>query len=99
MLALVTIFLVTILISLVAVWIYRKLFAWEGSSSVVAARRGKTAKMKLKPQRGFVSLFKSSKAKKPTSRGHSSRASSSRARVKPARLRQTAGTIKAPWGW
>lgn len=94
MLALVTIFLVTILISLVAVWIYRKLFAWEGSSSVVAARRGKTAKMKLKPQRGFVSLFKSSKAKKPTSR-----APSSRARVKPARLRHTAGTIKAPWGW
>ena len=92
MLALVTVFLATALISLIAIWIYRKMFAWNDGSSVVVAKRGKTAKMKLKPQHGFVSIFKSTRAKRPLRQPL-------RRKVKSARLRNTTGTIKAPWGW
>jgi hypothetical protein len=83
MLELVTIFLVTFLISLVAIWFYRKIAEWQGSGVTVVARRKKSMAMKLKPQQGYISLRKPSKPKVKSVRLRSN----------------ANGTIKAPWGW
>ena len=83
MLALVTIFLATLLISVVAIWLYRTVTSWKGYNSAVVARRGPAVRMKLKAQQGYISLI----------------SAPSQQKAKPVRLRRTTGTIKAPWGW
>ncbi|MFC1701830.1 hypothetical protein ACFL1J_03685 [Pseudomonadota bacterium] len=83
MLALVTIFLVTLLASAMAVWVYRKISGWEGLGDISVARtpqRGGKRKMGL--QQGFVSLVSAPKEQ-----------------ARNKRLRSPNGGIKAPWGW
>ena len=83
MLALVTIFLATLLISTVAIWLYRTVSGWKGFNQAVVARRGPVVRMKLRAQQGYISLI----------------ASPSKQKARPVRLRRSTGTIKAPWGW
>ena len=83
MLALVTIFLATLLISVVAIWLYRTVSGWKGFNRAVVVRRGSVVRMKLKAQQGYVSLISAPSLQK----------------AKPVRLRKSTGTIKAPWGW
>jgi hypothetical protein len=83
MLALVTIFLATLLISAFAVWVYRKISGWKGFSQSVVERKQATIRMELKPQQGFISLIAPLRGQK----------------AKSVRLRNSTGTIKAPWGW
>ena len=63
MLALVTIFLATLLISLVAIWMYRTVAGWKGFNQAVVARRGPAVRMKLRAQQGYISLIASQKAR------------------------------------
>ncbi len=88
MLALVTIFLATLLIAVVSIRLYRAVSGWQGVNSVVVARRRRTTGAKLRPQQGFVSL-----------KGLISQFATARPRIKTVKLRNTTGTIKAPWGW
>ena len=83
MLALITIFLITLLISAAAVWLYRTVSGWKGFNRAVVARRGPAVRMKLRAQQGYISLI----------------SAPSQQKAKPVRLRRTTGTIKAPWGW
>ena len=83
MLALVTIFLATLLISVVAIWLYRTVTGWKGFNQAVVARRGPAVRMKLRAQQGYISLISAPSLQK----------------AKPVRLRISTGTIKAPWGW
>ena len=83
MLALVTIFLITLLISAAAVWLYRTVSGWKGFNRAAVARRGPAVRMKLRAQQGYISLI----------------SAPSRQKAKPVRLRRSTGTIKAPWGW
>ncbi len=112
MLALVSIFLATLFISVVTIWFYRTIAGWQGFSTTVVARRGKNVRTQLKPQQGFISLRSPSKSQPKSFRVASFRGKASRAktsRVKTARLRaararsvyfrNSTATIKAPWGW
>jgi hypothetical protein len=63
MLALVTIFLATLLISTVVIWLYRTVSGWKGFNQAVVARRGPVVRMKLRAQQGYISLIASQKAK------------------------------------
>ncbi len=83
MLALVTIFLATLLISTVAIWLYRTVAGLKVFNQAVVARRGPTVRMKLRAQQGYISLISAPSLQK----------------AKPVRLRKSTGTIKAPWGW
>ena len=83
MLALVIMFLVTLLISVVTIWLYRAVSGWKGFNRAVVVRRGPTVRMKLRAQQGYISLI----------------SEPSQQKAKPVRLRRTTGTIKAPWGW
>lgn len=84
MLALVIIFLATLLISVVTIWLYRTVTSWKGfNNTAVVARRGPAVRMKLKAQQGYISLISAPSLQK----------------AKPVRLRRSTGTIKAPWGW
>ena len=56
MLALVTIFLVTIITSVSAVWTYRKISAWDGFTTTLMGRPQSTRRMKIAAQQGFISL-------------------------------------------
>ena len=87
MLALFAIFLVTLLIAMVTIQIYRAVSGWQGFNSVVVARR-RTPGAKLRPQQGFVSL-----------KGLISQFATARPKIKSVKLRKSTGTIKAPWGW
>ena len=60
MLAIVTIFLSTLLTSFVAVWLYRKVSGWHGFKQPVVGRSNRTFSMQLKPQQGYISLVPSS---------------------------------------
>jgi len=88
MLALVTIFLVTLLIAMVTIQIYRAVSGWQGFNSVVVARRRMTPGAKLRPQQGFVSL-----------KGLISQIATARPKIRSVKLRNSTGMIKAPWGW
>ena len=63
MLALVTIFLCTFLISFVAVRLYRALAGWQGFRRPVVEQQGKPSRMSLKAQLGFISLISEPKQK------------------------------------
>lgn len=63
MLALGTIFLATLLISVVSVWLYRTVAGWKGFHKAVIVRRGPTVRMKLRAQQGYISLIAAPKAR------------------------------------
>ena len=56
MLALVALFLVTIITSASAVWVYRKLSTWHGFTETLVGRPHATTRMKIGAQQGFISL-------------------------------------------
>lgn len=60
MLALVAIFLVTLVISATAVWVYRKISDWDGFSETLVGRPKSTMRMKIGAQQGFISLHRKS---------------------------------------
>ena len=84
MLALVTIFVATLLIAATTIWMYRSLAGRQGFRRNVQTQKGKnTAGMKLRVQQeGFISLFYTS---------HKN--------ARNKRLRSPKDGIKAPWGW
>jgi hypothetical protein len=63
MLALVTIFLATLLISTAAIWLYRSVTGLKLFNQAVVARRGPAVRMKLRAQQGYISLIASKKAR------------------------------------
>jgi len=86
MLALVIIFLATLLIAAIAVWFYRLIFSWTGVNYRLVGRPRTTMMMKLGAQQGYITLaLKTNKA------------SQTPARV--VKLRTVRGGVKAPWGW
>jgi len=84
MLALIIIFLATLLIAATTIWLYRSLAGWQGFKGRVSLQQPKSSKagLKLSAQQGFIALFASSKET-----------------VKHKRLRSPRHGIKAPWGW
>jgi len=56
MLELVTIFLATLLISAVAIWVFRTVAGLPVFKRTVVTRRKTTMKMKLSAQQGYISL-------------------------------------------
>jgi hypothetical protein len=56
MLALVSIFLVTLLISISVIWMYRRVSAWHGFSETLVGRSQPAMRMKMGAQQGFISL-------------------------------------------
>lgn len=56
MLALVAIFLITFAISVTAIWLYRKVSAWEGISTSLVGRTRPATRMKIGLQQGFISM-------------------------------------------
>lgn len=64
MLALVTVFLVTIITSATAVWGYRKLSDWQGLTETVVDRPQSSRRTQVGAQQGFISLA-SKRVKKP----------------------------------
>lgn len=84
MLALVSLFLATLLIALTTIWLYRSLAGWQGFRRDVSASSSKDSGVGFKPgsQKGFTSLFVSS-----------------REMVRNKTLRSPKNGIKAPWGW
>lgn len=63
MLALVFIFLITLLVSAGTVWLYRTVSGWKGFNQAVVARRGPVVRMKLRAQQGYISLIAAPKAR------------------------------------
>jgi hypothetical protein len=83
LLALVTIFVATLLIATTTIWMFRSLAGWQGFKRNVQTQKGKnTAGMKLGLQHGFISMF-----------------STSYENARNKRLRSPKDGIKAPWGW
>ena len=60
MLALATIFLVTLMISTAAIWLYRRVAAWHGFSDTLVGRPQPAMRMKIRAQQGFISLERKS---------------------------------------
>ena len=59
MLALVTIFLLTLSGATAAIWLYRTISGWHGFKQTVISPNRTTALMKLKAQQGYISLVPS----------------------------------------
>ena len=56
MLALIAIFLTTLVISATAVWLYRRLSSWGGISTSLVGSTRPTSRKKIGLQQGFVSF-------------------------------------------
>jgi len=83
MLDLVTHFLFTFLIALIAVRLYRAVAGWQGFWRPVVEQQNKPSRMSLKAKLGFfISLISEPKQK-----------------AKVVRLRSPKNGVKAPWGW
>ena len=63
MLALVTIFLTTFLIAVVAVQLYRAMAGWQGFRQTVVGRGNKATRTTLKSQMGYITLMAPSQKK------------------------------------
>ncbi len=84
MLALVVIFLVTLIVSATAIWVYRKLSVWHGHgfTETLVSGPGSTAKMKIGARQGTISLV-----------------SKRRNKSRNTKLRSSKGENNTPWGW
>jgi hypothetical protein len=56
MLALIAIFLFTVVVSAAAVWLYRRVSGWQGFTATVVGRPNSTTRMKIGLQQGFISM-------------------------------------------
>jgi len=77
MLALVIIFLATLLIAILTIWLYRAISGWTGSQ---VAEHGAMLGGK---QEGYISRLTAPPEQK----------------ARPVKLRNSAASIRAPWGW
>jgi hypothetical protein len=68
MLALVLIFVLTLLISFVAVRFYRVIAGWSGFSGDILGRSGSNMMMTVKTQQGFITINPKSKDRERKSR-------------------------------
>jgi hypothetical protein len=66
MLTLASIFLVTLMISVTVIWVYRKISGWDGFSGALVGRPQPAKRMKIGTQQGFISLQRKSN-KRPKS--------------------------------
>ena len=87
MLALITIFIASLLTAIVSIWLYRIVSSWKRFDSAEVVRPGITKGSKLRPQHGFVSL-----------KGVMSKMAPAQP-AKSVKLRNSNSSIKAPWGW
>ena len=71
MLALVAIFLVTLIASATAVWLYRMISGWQGFTTTLVGRPHSTVKMKIGMQQGFVQLAATPRGQAKSVRLHS----------------------------
>ena len=87
MIQLLVIALVSLIVSVVLVWAWRKLTDSRGMNTTLVSLSNKTTGMRLSQQQGFVSLQASParprKAKKPQAR----------------RLKNEGSRARKPWGW
>ena len=90
MLALVSIFLVTLIASATSIWVYRKISGWHGFTTTVVGRPHSTTRMKIGLQQGFVQL---------TAKHKSPMTAQPRGQTRFIRHRAPKGGYKAPWGW
>jgi len=56
MLALTAIFLLTLTVSFVAVWLYRRISGWHGFTHTLVGRSRPATRMKIGLQQGFISM-------------------------------------------
>ena len=63
MLALVAIFLVTLIISATIIWLYRRISTWHGFTDTLVGRPQATMRMKIGAQQGFISLQRKTERK------------------------------------
>jgi len=68
MLELVVIFLVAVIVSVTAIWLYRKLTSWQGFEGGLIGRNQPAPRMKVGFQQGFVSLKRKPKRKVSSNR-------------------------------
>ena len=73
MLALVTIFLATLIISATTIWLYRRISGWHGFTDKLVGRPQSIMRMKIGAQQGFVSLVRKPGRKAKTVRLRSHR--------------------------
>ena len=90
MLALIAIFLVTLIASATAIWMYHKISGWHGFSKTVVGRPEAAVRMNRGLQYGFVQLTAKHKAQMTAK---------TRGQTKLVRRRTPKGGYKAPWGW
>ena len=63
MLALAAIFLLTLLLSATAVWLYRRISGWHGFNATLVSRPRQVKRMKIGLQQGFISIASRSGSK------------------------------------
>lgn len=73
MLTLVSFFLVALIASATAIWLYRKISGWQGFTRVVVGRSQSTDRMKIELQQGFISLVSSPREQVKNVKLHSPR--------------------------
>ena len=61
MLALVTIFLTTLIVAAAAVWLYRSISSWQGFKRTMVRRRMPAVRMKINAQQGYIWLVQPSR--------------------------------------
>jgi hypothetical protein len=92
MLELVIIALAAIVISMLLVWIYRKLTASRGLNTSLVSLSNNNGHLRLSQQQGFVKLH-----------GSPATGSSAKGSVKTGQAQQPArkngGNVRKPWGW
>ena len=64
MLVYIALILITLIISTIAVWMYRSVSNWQGSRQNVMGNPGTAIRPKLKAQQGFISLSRESAKRK-----------------------------------
>ena len=90
MIALVAIFLFTLMGCAIAVWLFRKASGWHGFTAAVVGRPRSAAKTKIGLQHGFVQLAAKHKAQMTAK---------SKGQKPLIRHRAPQGDFQAPWGW
>ena len=90
MLALVAIFLVSLIGSATAIWMYHKISGWHGFSKTVVGRPDEAVRMNRGLQYGFVQL---------TAKREDQMTAKTRGQTKLVRRRAPKSGYEAPWGW
>ena len=90
MLALIAIFLVTLIASATVIWMYQKISGWHGFSKTVVGRPDPAVRMNRGLQYGFVQM---------TTKDKDQMTAKTRGQTKLVRRRTPKSGYEAPWGW